>query len=204
MSITWTDAGLVGPASGDFSKPVFVLMTDSRLANPLSAAAKLQRGSWVILRFQVGEALPSYAVPLRRLCRQRGLEFLVAGDHRLAAKLRADGLHLSERHARTFCLSTALSWIGGKRPRRWLSVAAHSSRGLAQAARIKANVAILSPVFPTRSHPEVKPLGLCKFQNLSKSARLPVIALGGVSRQTAKRLTQAKLVGLAGISAFTA
>ncbi|MBF0268069.1 MAG: thiamine phosphate synthase [Alphaproteobacteria bacterium] len=202
MTISWTDTGLVGPVNTVFGKPVLVLMTDRRLADPLSAVAKLPRGSWVILRFEDAASPPSYAVALRGLCRLRRLRFLVAGNHRLAAKLKADGLHMSERQAQSACLSASLSWLANKKPRRLLSVAAHSSLGLARAACIKADAAILSPVFATSSHPDARPLGLIKFRNLSRAAKLRVIALGGVTMQSARQLRSARIVGLAGVSMF--
>ncbi len=203
MSLFWTDAGLKGTAGGRrLTRPVLVLMTDDSLADPLAAARKLPRGSWVILRFVNGCPLPVYALALRKLCRQRGLVFLASGDHRLAAKLGADGVHLPEAFARSACLAPLLGWIGNRSPRRWMSVAAHSGKALARAAQIGADAALLSPVLSTQSHPGAKPLGLIKFHSLCRVAKLPVIALGGVARQSARHLKYARIAGLAGVSMF--
>ncbi|EIZ79261.1 thiamine monophosphate synthase [Novosphingobium sp. Rr 2-17] len=62
-------------------------------------------------------------------------------------------------------------------------VTAHSLRDIAQAKR--ADAIMLSPVFPTRSHPGAAPLGPARFRLLSTHSRLPVIALGGMTARRA-------------------
>ncbi|WP_343868577.1 thiamine phosphate synthase, partial [Caenispirillum bisanense] len=65
------------------------------------------------------------------------------------------------------------------------------------AAVLGADAALLSPVFPTRSHPGAATLGPWRFSLWAGAARLPVVALGGVTAATARRLGHA--AGTAGI-----
>lgn len=65
---------------------------------------------------------------------------------------------------------------------------AHSLREIGAAVRARADAILLSPVFPTRSHPGGKVLGPVRFLLLARQSPLPVIALGGMTRQRAARL----------------
>lgn len=65
---------------------------------------------------------------------------------------------------------------------------AHDMREIAQANRIGADAVMVSPVFPTRSHPGARALGATRFRTLASHALMPVIALGGMTSQTAHRL----------------
>lgn len=177
-----------------------VLMTDRRLGDPMAAARRLPAGSWVILRFPMGEPPPPYAMALRNLCRQRRLRFLVSTDPKLAAKLRADGLHLPEASSRHGCLSKALAWRKSGQGR-LLTVAAHSRPALARATSLKADAAILSPLFATASHPDARPLGVLLFRKWAASAGLSIIALGGVTTDKARLLRARNLRGLASVFA---
>lgn len=65
---------------------------------------------------------------------------------------------------------------------------AHSMREIGAAVRAGADAILLSPVFPTRSHPGGKVLGPVRFLLLARQSPLPVIALGGMTRLRASRL----------------
>ena len=77
--------------------PALWLVTDTlRLPDPLAAAARLPRGTGVLFRHYDHPARSALAGRLALLCRRRGLVLLVAGDARLAKRVRAAGLHLPE------------------------------------------------------------------------------------------------------------
>src|SRR2546430_574351 len=81
--------------------PALWLMTDAkRLPDPLPAVRRLPRGAGVIVRHTDAKARRRLGAQIERICRQRGLVCLIAGDWRLASALRVDGLHLSEAQAR--------------------------------------------------------------------------------------------------------
>jgi thiamine monophosphate synthase len=64
-------------------------------------------------------------------------------------------------------------------------------------------MALLSPIFPTASHPQARPLGLETLADAVKTAgRVPVYALGGVDRENAKACIEAGAAGVAGIRTF--
>jgi thiamine-phosphate pyrophosphorylase len=67
-------------------------------------------------------------------------------------------------------------------------VTAHSLTEIARARRARASAVILSPVFPTRSHPGATILGRVRFRLLSAFTKAPVIALGGMTPKQGKSL----------------
>ncbi|MGB3795308.1 MAG: thiamine phosphate synthase [Alteraurantiacibacter sp.] len=77
---------------------------------------------------------------------------------------------------------------------------AHDMREIAQANRINADAVMLSPVFPTRSHPGGKVLGPARFRVLARFAQMPVIALGGMNADNARQLNRGRWAAIDGLS----
>jgi thiamine-phosphate pyrophosphorylase len=182
-------------AARRFSRGGLVLMTDdARLPDPLAAARRLPRGSLVILRARQAGHRAMLAAALKPIAHRRGLLLLIANDAALAARIGADGLHLSEAHA-----SEAAHWRA-RHPDWTITVAAHSLRAVAKARH--ADAAILAPVFATASHAGAAALGPIRARMIAQAAPLPVYALGGIDAAAARRLDGARLAGLAAISAL--
>jgi thiamine-phosphate pyrophosphorylase len=77
---------------------------------------------------------------------------------------------------------------------------AHSLREIGLANRVRADAVLLSPVFPTRSHPGARTLGPSRFRLLAAWAAMPVIALGGLSARAARRLRWPRWAAIDGLS----
>ena len=173
--------------------PALLLMTDeARLADPLPAARALPAGSGVILRHYGAPERASLARRLAAIARRRGLVLLVGEDPALARRVGAHGVHLPER---SIGRAGAVRW-----QREWLiTTAAHSPAALRAAAAAGADAALLSPVFATASHPDVRALGPQRFAALARASPLPVYALGGVDGTCARLLQGSGAIGIAGI-----
>lgn len=76
-------------------------------------------------------------------------------------------------------------------------VPVHSLSELRRA--LHAEAVLLSPVYPTRSHPGGKVLGPLRWRLIAAHSAVPVIALGGMNPHRARRL---KAAHWAGIDAF--
>lgn len=177
------------------------MMTDSnRLPDPIPAIAALPRHSAVILRhYDVPDREP-LARALAAHCRRRHVRLLIGGDPRLAFVVGADGWHVPEWMARR----GPGAWRCWRRPDWTVTAAAHSVAGLWRAAAIGADAALLSPIFPTASHPQATPIGALRFAAWCRLSPLPVYALGGVSAKGARRLATSGAAGFAGIEKFLA
>ena len=147
-------------------------MTDARTDATLDRAiARLPRGSGVIFRHYHLPARERRArlAHVRRLCRRHGHRLEVGGEG-----------------------------YGPPAPHRRLATA-HDLHEIGRANRMGAEAILLSPVHPTATHPGARALGPVRFLLLARRARVPVIALGGM---TARRFRRLKVHGWAGIDAF--
>lgn len=167
------------------------LVTDERQGSALWRALRtLPRGDGVIVRHY---SLPEterekFIRRVGKIVRQRGLVLLVAGDARRIRQWHADG---------TYGQDGAVRWL----PRVW-AAPVHDLKQIRSAEKGGADLLLLSPVFPTRSHSAAKTLGLMRFASLARASRLPVIALGGVQPRYEKQLGLIGAYGWAGIDAF--
>lgn len=187
-------AGCLKPRRG---VPRLWLLSDPRrLPDPRGAMRRLPRGAAVLLR----GTLPALRPAIARLARARGLALFVGGDGRAALALRA-GLHLPDRAG----CPGLLPFLAARRrgaPFARLSLAVHGRGGRARAARLRGDAALVSPAFPTASHPGAPALGPLRWAALARRLPCPVVALGGVSGATAARLPRRWLAGLAAIGAL--
>jgi thiamine-phosphate pyrophosphorylase len=189
---------LRGPSS---APRLFLLSDPVRLPDPSDAARRLPPGAAVVARGTSPAVLAGLAV----LARRRRLVLLVAGDGRAALRRRA-GLHVPDRRETPGLLPFLLRRRAGPgRGAPLLTAAAHGRRGVARARRLGADAVVLSPVFPTASHPGAAALGPLRWAALARCAGgrppLPAVALGGLRAGNARRLP-AWAAGLAAIGGF--
>ena len=171
--------------------PCLWLVTDRRNDAVLERAiARLPRGSGVIFRHhhQEGPQRRCRFEMLARIARRYGHRIVLAGDVRTARRWGADGAYGAARQLH-----------GGGRLLRLAT--AHGLGEIGAARRIGADAVLLSPVFPTRSHPGGKALGPVRFRLIARHAPLPSIALGGMNHATARRLGWPRWAAIDGLSA---
>ncbi|HEY4134772.1 MAG TPA: thiamine phosphate synthase [Alphaproteobacteria bacterium] len=175
-------------------------MTDARRTpDPVADVRRLPPDAAVIFRHY--ELTPPSRLALARILRAatlaRGVKLLIADDMALALAVRADGLHLSERRLRGPVAHLR------RRPGWLVTAAAHSAPALRRAADAGVSAALLSPVFPTLSHPGAPSLGPLRFAALVRASGQPVYALGGVHAGNVRRLRGCGAAGIAAIGGLT-
>jgi len=129
---------------------------------------------------------------LKRIADRQGHITILSGSAAQAARWRAHG-HYGP--------------AARMRPRRdgLLAIAtAHNMAEIAAANRAGADAVMLSPVFPTRSHPGARTLGALRFLLMSRYAAMPVIALGGMKPRQAKRLRWPRWAAIDAVSGVSA
>ncbi len=170
--------------------PRLWLISDARNDKALERALRrLPRGSGFIFRH--------YHLPceerarrwrrLARIARQFGHVPIWAGDPAAARAMRAQGSYGPPSQA------------AGKRALLRIATA-HTVAELGSARCSKADAVMLSPAFATRSHPGSRALGPLRFRLMAAHAAVPVIALGGMNRITAKRLAWPRWAAIDGLS----
>lgn len=125
-------------------------------------------------------------------CNAAGARVILNGAVELADRIGADGVHLNSRVLRS---TTARPLPAG----RLVAASCHTPNELAHAAAIGADFAMLSPVLPTRSHPDAEPLGWTRFAEWVEAATLPVFALGGMRPELLAEAWKHGGQGVAGI-----
>ena len=83
-----------------------------------------------------------------------------------------------------------------------LSASCHNEQEIAQAVEWGAQMATLSPVHATPTHPDAQPLGWDRFRALVEGKPLVFYALGGVTPQDLDTALHYGAFGVAGIRAF--
>lgn len=159
------------------------LMTDERLGDALwDTLAALPKGSGVVLRHYALSATERRALfaKIARVARRRQLMLVVGGRDRLG---HAPG-H-GRRHGE-------------------LTTPVHSRREAIAAIRNGAKLLFVSPVHPTRSHPDARTLGSVRFGLLIRGLGAPVVALGGMNERRWRALRPLGVHGWAGIDAWIA
>ena len=141
---------------------------------------------------QQDEAMANTIIDIANdLCGQYSARLLLNTQQRYNATATT-GVHLNSRQLMS--LTT--------RPRtELLSASCHSREQLEQAQAIGADFILLSPVQPTASHPDARPLGWQTFKDMVETVNIPVYALGGVSTED---ISKAKLSGAQGVAAISA
>ena len=165
------------------------LMTDERFGEQLWEAMEvLPTGAGVVFRHYTTLA-PERARLARRIaevCRRRGLTLAVARDVELARGVGAKLVHNPVGDPAGLPFSRS----------------AHSFEEASSACDSGASLIFLSPLFPTRSHPEAVPLSQEKARTIVAECPVPVIALGGMNRMRFEEIGRLGFYGWAGIDAW--
>ncbi len=171
--------------------PALWLLSDARNDAALECALKrLPHGSGFVYRHYhlPGPERLARFCQLQRIARARGHVVVLADSALTAREWGADGVYgaplaLWPRRGDLLQLATA-----------------HSLRELGEAARKGADAVLLSPAFATRTHPGAPFLGPLRFRLLAARSRVPVIALGGMNAQTARRLDWPQWAAIDGLA----
>jgi thiamine-phosphate diphosphorylase len=139
------------------------------------------------------EAQREAARLLAQACREGGTKLLIHGDLALALEVGAWGLHLPAD-------APALPQLppGLRRSR-----SCHTEQELARAQAEGLDFALYSPIFAPLSKQDARPaLGLDALARACARFSIPILALGGVTRDNADACLAAGAAGVASISAF--
>jgi thiamine-phosphate pyrophosphorylase len=167
------------------------LMTDERIGERLwGAIGALPKGAGVVFRHYATPQDQRVALAHRvaDICRERLLTLAIARDASLAGSLDAALVHNPVSDPGILPTSRA----------------AHSAEEARSAADAGACLIFLAPLFPTRSHPDRKPLSRDVARQIVAASSVPVIALGGMNRARFEELKSDGFYGWAGIDAWLA
>lgn len=132
--------------------------------------------------------LCAFAKQVMAITHPYGARVLLNSHVELVQELGADGVHLTAEQLMQVNDRPDCSWVGAS---------CHDYDELARASLLGLDYVTLSPVLPTRSHPEASHIGWHQFQNLIKDYPLPVFALGGMRQEHLEQAWQHGAHGIA-------
>ncbi len=106
-----------------------------------------------------------------KLAHTYGAQVLINSDLELANEIGADGVHLN---------SIQLAACNSRPNVTWCAASCHNADELQRANNLGFDFVVLSPVLPTRSHPDATHLGWQAFSSMAENSAIPVYALGGL------------------------
>lgn len=136
------------------------------------------------------------AVDAVGLCAGRA-QLMMKGPLEWLGDFPAAGWHLTAEQLRQY--------VRNGRPfpkERWLAASCHDAEELALATEIGVDFVTLSPVQPTRTHPEAAALGWARTGELLQGFNAPAFLLGGLGPADLPQAWQAGAQGVAGIRAL--
>ena len=155
----------------------------------------LARGERLV-QFRVrldGAARHSLARDALARCRRAGASMLINGTPDEVRGIGADGIHLTAAQLAE-CASRPLSSAY------WVAASCHNAVELQRAIACGVDFVVLSPVRPTASHPDSRPLGWPAFAEAAAMMTVPVYALGGMEAGDDGIARASGGQGIAGIS----
>lgn len=135
-----------------------------------------------------GNALRNFTKQVIVISQPYGAKVLLNSQIELAQEIGADGVHLTSQQLMQCQVRPDCLWVGAS---------CHNHDELVHASLLGLDYVSLSPVLPTRSHPEASGMGWYQFQQLIENYPLPVFALGGMRQE---HLAQAWQHGAHGIA----
>jgi len=120
--------------------------------------------------------LLAFASRLRDITSQYQAKLIIHSQADIAKAVNADGVHLASCNIAE--IPAMRDWLD--MPNISLSTSCHNLKELRASHQSGADFSMLSPVFPTQSHPGSPALGIDRFKQIAEKSPLPIIALGGI------------------------
>ena len=178
--------------------PLFYITEKARQKDTLAVIKLLPQGSAVILRDYGVDKREELGKEIKKICTKRKLKLLVAGDYALAKKLKADGMHFSERNFRT------AQKIKQIEPGFLITTSVHKPISLFKYNNKVAHAVLITPLFKTESHPGRKAFGPLIYNSLARKSHLPVIALAGINHSNISIIRNLTVAGVSLVSGLEA
>jgi thiamine-phosphate pyrophosphorylase len=132
------------------------------------------------------------AKALRTLCNQYNTLLLINDDMELAKMCKADGVHLGQSDS---TLLTAREYLGENAI---IGITCHDNLDLAQkAVNTGADYISFGCFFPSKTKPHAKPASLSVLTKAKEQFKLPIVAIGGITKENAQLLIEAGADSLA-------
>ena len=135
---------------------------------------------------------------IQKLCKKHQVPFLINDNVALAAKIGADGVHVGQSD---MAAGEARAKLG---PDRIIGVSARTVEEALEAQRQGADYLGVGAVFHTGSKADAAEVDHQVLRDICRAVDIPVIAIGGITRDNVAQLKHSGVCGIAVISAIFA
>jgi thiamine-phosphate pyrophosphorylase len=142
------------------------------------------------------DAWLAHARPVRSVCREFGIPFVVNDRIDAVEPLEADGLHLGQED---LALSNARTLVGGDV---LIGISTHDVAQAREAAEMGADYLGIGAMFPTQIKPDRQPVGISMLRQVARAVDIPVYPIGGIGLSNVDLITSAGIGRCAVISAI--
>lgn len=132
------------------------------------------------------------------LCRRKGAVSIINDDVEIAVKTGADGVHVGQEDLRA---GEARRLLG---PDKFIGVSAHTVDEALAAQAAGADYLGVGAAFVTGTKTDAKPISKETIRAITAAVDIPVVAIGGVTRENLPELKGCGLDGVAVVSALFA
>lgn len=133
---------------------------------------------------------------IQRLCRQYKVPFVINDNVAIAREIDADGVHVGQSDMEALDVRALLG------PDKIVGVSAQTVEQALLAEAHGADYLGVGAVFPTGSKADAVEVGRSELEAICRAVKIPVIAIGGISRENVLELGGSGICGIAVISAI--
>ncbi|MBE5967857.1 MAG: thiamine phosphate synthase [Lachnospiraceae bacterium] len=135
---------------------------------------------------------------IKGLCRRYQVPFVINNNVALAKAVDADGVHVGQSDMEA---GMARKMLG---PDKIIGVSAQTVEQAVLAEERGADYLGVGAVFPTGTKADAEEVSLETLKAICKAVRIPVIAIGGISKENVMQLRESGICGVAVVSALFA
>ena len=144
------------------------------------------------------EAFFREALTIREICRKHGIPLIINDDWDIAKRADADGVHVGQSDLEAGKVRELLG------PDKIIGVSAHSVEEALRAEERGADYLGVGAVFPTGTKKDAGALSRETLRAICDAVRIPVVAIGGITRDNVMELAGTGICGAAVVSGIFA
>ena len=135
---------------------------------------------------------------IRALTREYQIPFIINDEIEVALASEADGVHLGQEDGN---ITSARARLGKDKI---IGISVHNVPEALEAQQNGADYIGVGAVFPTSTKKDANPLSIDMLKSICEAVTIPVVAIGGITRDNIMQLSGAGVDGVAVISAILA
>ena len=136
------------------------------------------------------------AIALKKLCAKYKVPFVVNDNVELAKRIDADGVHVGQSDMEALDVRTLLG------PDKIIGVSAKNVEEALLAEKHGADYLGVGAVFPTSSKDDASEVSHLQLKEICSSVKIPVVAIGGITKNNVQQLKGSGICGISVISAI--